>query len=40
MHDGDFRSLKTDSVYEVDLKRALEILSEEKKTRKGRGATK
>lgn len=36
MHDGDFRSLKTDSVYEVDLKRALEILAEEKKTRRGR----
>lgn len=36
MHDGDFRSLKTDNVYEVDLKRALEILSEEKKTRRGR----
>ncbi len=36
MHDGDFRSLKTESVYEVDLKRALEILSEEKKTRRGR----
>lgn len=36
MHDGDFRSLRTDSVYEVDLKRALEILAEEKKTRKGR----
>lgn len=35
MHDGDFRSLKTDNVYEVDLKRALEILSEEKKTRRG-----
>jgi DNA topoisomerase-1 len=37
MHDGDFRSLKKESVYEVDLKRALEILSEEKKTRRGRG---
>jgi len=36
MHDGDFRSLKTDSVYEVDLNRALEILAEEKKTRRGR----
>lgn len=35
MHDVDFRSLKTDNVYEVDLKRALEILSEEKKTRRG-----
>ena len=40
MHDGDFRSLKTDDVYEVDLKRALEILSEEKKTRRGRFAKK
>ncbi|MCB9806078.1 type I DNA topoisomerase [Candidatus Nomurabacteria bacterium] len=34
VHNGDFRSLKTDSVYEIDLKRALEILAEEKKTRK------
>lgn len=33
MHDGDFRSLKTDDVYTVDLPRALEILSEEKKKR-------
>ncbi len=33
MHDGDFRSLKTDDVYTVDLSRALEILSEEKKKR-------
>lgn len=40
MHDGDFRSLKTDSVYEVDLKRALEILAEEKKTRRGRSKSK
>ncbi len=38
MHDGDFRSLKKDdNVYTVTLKRALEILSEEKK---GRGASK
>jgi len=40
MHDGDFRSLKTDNVYTVPLARALEILAEEKKTRKGRGAKK
>jgi DNA topoisomerase-1 len=40
MHDGDFRSLKTDNVYTVELSRALEILSEEKKTRRGRGAKK
>jgi len=33
MHDGDFRSLKTDDVYAITLKRALEILAEEKKTR-------
>tara|TARA_Y100000310_G_scaffold345555_1_gene466450 strand:- start:182 stop:2413 length:2232 start_codon:yes stop_codon:yes gene_type:complete len=33
MHDGDFRSLKTDDVYTINLKRALEILSEEKKRR-------
>lgn len=36
MHDGEFRSLKKeDDLYEVDLKRALEILSEEKKGRRG-----
>jgi DNA topoisomerase-1 len=34
VHDGDFRSLKTDSVYEITLARALEILAEEKKTRR------
>lgn len=34
MHDGDFRSLKTDSVYDVSLERALAILAEEKKTRR------
>ncbi len=34
MHDGDFRSLKKDSVYNIDLQRALEILKEEKKTKK------
>lgn len=32
-HDGDFRSLKTDNVYEIELPRALEILKEEKKKR-------
>lgn len=37
VHQNDFRSLKTDSVYEVDLKRALEIFAEEKKVgRRGR----
>jgi DNA topoisomerase-1 len=36
MHDGDFRSLKKDdNVYTVDLKRAIEILSEEKKGARG-----
>ena len=36
MHDGDFRSLKKeDDLYEVDLKRALEILAMEKKSRRG-----
>lgn len=34
VHDGDFRSLKTDDVYTIELPRALEILTEEKKTRK------
>ncbi len=33
VHDGDFRSLKTDDVYTITLDRALEILSEEKKRR-------
>jgi len=33
MHDGDFRSLKTDDVYAIELPRALEILAEEKKRR-------
>ncbi|HEX9608783.1 MAG TPA: DNA topoisomerase, partial [Candidatus Paceibacterota bacterium] len=36
MHDGDFRSLKKDDVYTIELPRALEILAEEKKTRRGR----
>lgn len=33
---ADFRSLKEDNVYEIDLKRALAILAEPKKTRKGK----
>jgi DNA topoisomerase I len=33
VHDGDFRSLKTDDVYTIELPRALEILKEEKKPR-------
>jgi DNA topoisomerase I len=37
VHEGDFRSLKEDNVYTIDLKRALEILSEPKKIgRRGR----
>ncbi len=37
VHQNDFRSLKTDDVYEIDLKRALEIFAEEKKVgRRGR----
>ena len=36
VHDGDFRSLKTDDVYTIELPRALEIFSEEKKVRRGR----
>ena len=36
VHNADFRSLKTDDVYTIELPRALEILAEEKKTRKGR----
>jgi len=35
VHDGDFRSLKKDDVYTVDLKRALEILAEEKAAPRG-----
>ena len=36
VHDGDFRSLKKeDDLYQIDLKRALEILAEEKKGRRG-----
>lgn len=33
VHDGDFRSLKKDDVFEITLPRALEILSEPKKPR-------
>jgi DNA topoisomerase-1 len=33
VHDGDFRSLKHDNVYTIELPRALEILKEEKKKR-------
>lgn len=37
MHDGDFRSLKDEDVYEVSLDRALQILAEpKKKGRRGR----
>ncbi len=40
VHDGDFRSLKTDDVYAIKLDRALEILAEEKKTRGKKKAVK
>ncbi len=33
VHEKDFRSLKTDDVYKIELPRALEILAEEKKKR-------
>lgn len=36
VHNGDFRSLKEDNVYDIKLERALEILKEPKKTRRGR----
>jgi DNA topoisomerase-1 len=37
VHESDFRSLKApDSVYEIELPRALEILSQPKAVRKGR----
>ncbi len=37
VHDKDFRSLKVDDVYTIELPRALEILAEEKKVgRRGR----
>jgi len=34
VHQKDFRSLKEDDVYTIELPRALEILAEEKKTRR------
>lgn len=40
VHEKDFRSLKKDDVYTITLERALEILAEEKKVRKGRFAKK
>lgn len=40
VHQNDFRSLKEDSVYEIGLERALEILAEPKKIRRGRTAKK
>jgi len=40
VHEKDFRSLKTDDVYTITLERALEILSEPKKTGRGRFAKK
>lgn len=37
LHDGEFRSIpKTDSIFDMDLKRAVEILAEPKKGRGGR----
>ncbi len=36
VHESDFRSLKKDDVYTIELPRALEILAEEKKTRGGK----
>jgi len=33
VHEKDFRSLKTDDVYTIELPRALEIFAEEKKRR-------
>ncbi|HXK31542.1 MAG TPA: topoisomerase C-terminal repeat-containing protein, partial [Candidatus Paceibacterota bacterium] len=33
VHQKDFRSLKTDDVYTIELSRAIEILAEEKKKR-------
>lgn len=40
VHDGDFRSLKKDNVYAIELRRALEILKEEKKRRGVKSFTK
>jgi DNA topoisomerase I len=39
VHQKDFRSLKEDDVYTIELPRALEILAEEKKVRRGRKKT-
>ena len=39
-HDSDFRSLKTDDVYAIELPRALEIFKEPKKVGRGRFAKK
>lgn len=36
VHQKDFRSLKEDDVYTIELPRALEIFAQEKKTRRGR----
>ncbi|MFA6050086.1 MAG: type I DNA topoisomerase [Candidatus Paceibacterota bacterium] len=36
MHDGDFRSLKKDDVFDISYERALEILKEPKKIGRGR----
>jgi DNA topoisomerase-1 len=36
VHEKDFRSLKTDNVYDITLDRALEILKEPKKPRRFR----
>ncbi len=40
VHQSDFRSLKTDSPYEITLERAIEILKEPKKVGRGRFAKK
>jgi len=40
VHESDFRSLKTDDVYTIELTRALEILKEPKKVGRGRFARK
>jgi len=40
VHEKDFRSLKEDSVYDITLERALEILSQPKKKRGAKGAKK
>src|SRR3989344_3348190 len=41
MHDGDFRSLKKDdNVYDIELPRALEILKEEKRTKRRKNTKK